>query len=320
MMKNKVVVLYEEEQDDLYRGYDYVEPEVVLDKEHLNLFKKGIQRINQNYDYYLKERVTTHGNPKINVLEEIIKISEKKYLFSNVEAGLTPLSIHEYSYQTIICNTILNNISTTKRNSFSKNDLIEIIQELNDISTEFYQDMRPEKRFSDNYLPASREQIKIVNEEFFRLYVGKIFEVFERTQVDQIKDDYEWNIIKWNIRSNAELYMDDFYDGSNYSGLIYLRKLELLKKLPETFKLQKVVENFELTSLKDEFRYQFAGFLGMLDESKAMKVIVNEYENNSFEEQYKSFPNNQKRLFDIESRKFLKDISNHNGIMFNLGN
>lgn len=323
MINDKVVQLYASEDDILYSGYEYVEPEVSLDLENLLLFRKSIQRMNKTLDYYLKERAIDHGNPKINALEEANEIAELKYDFTNVEAGLRPINILDYSYQTILCRILLDNTLTIKEEGFSKDDLKEILKALKDSKINFCSDKTKSEllpnNYSDNYIIDINEIETVTNLTIFSSFVTNIFKIFERTQVTQARDDFDWRIIKWNIREDMKLDSNDYLSAADYAGLLYLRKLELIKYLPETFKLQRVIENYELNCLKDEFRYQFAGMVGILDYDKAEKIIASEFKTNSFEAQYKTLPSNTKRKFDIESRIFLKNIAVSNNLEFHLG-
>ena len=315
MVNGKVIELFEDTSK--YHGYHYFNLEEPLNLEHQEYFRRGVKRLRENYDYYFKERCLFHGNPTINRYDEALDIANDNYTITDVEAGLIPISVLEYSYQILFCDKILDNLSKHKKNDLSKDNLFDMLDELGDINlklTHYNGNV-----IADNYLPLKSDLEETVNALLMVHTVRNLFEVFERTQANQTRDEYNWKIIKWNIRSEAEVVKEDEYEGVLFAGLRYLRKLEINKQIPPTFKLQRIIDDYELTCLRDEYRYQFADWMGILEPDIATERIMNEFETNNFERQYKTLSTYMQKKFNVDSRIFLKDIAKIHDMKYNLG-
>ena len=307
MVNDKVIQLYRVD-DDTYSCYDYLKLDAPLDESHLKLFRQEIGKLLFTYAQYLKERENIHCIKDTDLKLEMDEFLSDAYEFSDVEAGIKPLSLLDNYYVSV--STFFSLSKTKDKKELSKESLAESL--INN-----YSQLRLRKHH-----PKISKKLKLETEvEDYMIddAVSKIMGIFEKIQVMQSGDEYNNNMLEWNLRVRRENYNCDFYEAATYQAMLLLRKNDLRRKIERFGSPNKVFDDLEIRCLKDEFRYQLAGAMGVLDYDKAKKVVESEFESNHFDAQYTLFSKEFKLRFDKEAQKFLRNVAAENDLPYQLG-
>lgn len=145
---------------------------------------------------------------------------------------------------------------------------------------------------------------------YFIEAASETLRAFEELLVRQARDERAEATIRWNIRSDAQIFIDEPWEAMRTAGRIALRAPSLLRYERRSSRdPRRAFDAYRVSAAKDEFRYHYARVVGVLDEQKATAAFPGDLEVRSFDAQYRTLSPREQRLFSRLSKDLLTGIA-----------